>query len=430
MAIFPDFLFGEGFFQCHDNAGEPAARGKTSAGKKGYEMSLFFAAFGGLILAELIKGLSANGTPPVLQRFSWQIHLAYFMWSHIQKFRILFLVALVGIYIQTDMQLSAGVIGGISLCGALWGGIYWLFNKFWVGKYKFLPITQKIFTNAQDNQLDLTLPVIGVEMNGEAKAYPANLLFYHHQLSDMVGGHPIVATYCGMCRSGRVYDANWPEGTPEFALVGAVSFNAILRDNLTNSWWRQETGEAVKGAKKGQQLDDIYFEQMSLENWIARHPDTLILQYDPAFIGKYNFLAKLLSYEASFPRWHLQKTPPLIIGVDLDGHEKAYDLIELQNRLVVNDMVGPHPVVAMSDAAKSSAFMYDRQLDGQILTFDIQDGVITDQETNSEWDHLGRCHKGALKGKELQPHQSYQQFIRAWITFHPNTEFFDFSTMK
>lgn len=32
---------------------------------------------------ELIKGLSANGTPPVLQRFSWQMDLAYFMWSTI-----------------------------------------------------------------------------------------------------------------------------------------------------------------------------------------------------------------------------------------------------------------------------------------------------------------------------------------------------------
>ena len=244
-------------------------------------MDLFFAIFALLIATELVKGLSANGTPPILQSFSWQIHLAYFMWSNILKFRLILIAALLFASSQLEMTNVVGFSAGLIMCLALWGGIYWLFNKFWIGKYKFLPITQKTFVSASDNQVPTDLPIIGVEMNGEAKAYPANLLFYHHQLSDEVGGHPIVATYCGMCRSGRVYDANWAEGTPEFALVGAVSFNAILRDNITNSWWRQETGEAVKGAKKGQQLEDIYCEQMSLSNWIEKHPDTQILQYDP-----------------------------------------------------------------------------------------------------------------------------------------------------
>ena len=36
----------------------------------------FFIVFTGLVLVELTKGLSANGTPPVLQRFSWQMDLA------------------------------------------------------------------------------------------------------------------------------------------------------------------------------------------------------------------------------------------------------------------------------------------------------------------------------------------------------------------
>ena len=390
-------------------------------------MDLFFAIFALLIATELVKGLSANGTPPILQSFSWQIHLAYFMWSNILKFRLILIAALLFAFAQLEMTNVVGFSAGLIMCFALWGGIYWLFNKFWIGKYKFLPITQKTFVSASDNQVPTDLPIIGVEMNGEAKAYPANLLFYHHQLSDEVGGHPIVATYCGMCRSGRVYDANWAEGTPEFALVGAVSFNAILRDNITNSWWRQETGEAVKGAKKGQQLEDIYCEQMSLSNWIEKHPDTQILQYDPVFEKKYNFLAKLLKYEATFPRWHFQKTPPMVIGVEIEGHEKAYDLIELQNKQLVTDMIGPYSVVAISDAEKTSAFVYHSEVDGRPLHFEMNNGAIIDAETKSEWDHLGRCQSGSLKGAQLKQMQSYQQFIRAWITFHPKTEFYDFN---
>ena len=386
----------------------------------------FFTLFGLLFIAELIKGLSANGTPPVLQRFSWQIHLAYFMWSNIKIFRVILVAALVYTFFQLEITNIPLFILGVAFSLAAWGGVYWLFNKFWIGRYKFLPITQKVFLNAKESQVDTGVQVIGVELNGVKKAYPANLLFYHHQLSDEVGGAPIIATYCGMCQSGRVYDANWPEGTPELALVGAVNFNAILRDNLTQSWWRQETGEAVKGPKKGAQLADVYFEQMSLENWIAKHPDTLILQYDPVFMGRYHFFAKLLKFEATLPRWHFQKTPPLVIGVDLDGHEKAYDLIELQNRRIVNDQLGPHAIVAMTDADKTSAFVYDSVIDGKALNFEFKDDRIIDLETGSVWDHLGRCLSGKHKGVQLKQLQSYRQFIRAWITFHPETEFYVF----
>ena len=389
--------------------------------------TLFFSIFAALILSELVKGLSANGTPPILQSFSWQMDLAYFMWSNIVKFRVILLVALGVVAFQLQIQNITSFVMGLVLCMALWGGIYWLFNKYWIGKYKFLPITQKVFANAKDNQLDLSLPVIGVDLNGEQKAYPANLLFYHHQLSDTVGGKPILATYCGMCRSGRVYDIDWPEGMPEFQLVGAVSFNAVLRDSITQSWWRQETGEAAKGARKGSQLEDTYFEQMSLGNWLEKHPKSLVLQYDPLFAGKYNFFAKLLNYEAALPGWHLQKTPPLIVGVEIDGQATAYDLGQLQKHKLVNDELAGTPLLAVSDDDNSSAFVYSRALDGQTLSFVQKDDKLIDNETGSEWNHLGRCIKGKLKGKSLAQQQSYQQFVRAWIIFHPHTNFYEFS---
>ena len=389
--------------------------------------TLFFSIFAALILSELVKGLSANGTPPILQSFSWQMDLAYFMWSNIVKFRVILLVALGVVAFQLQIQNITSFVMGLVLCMALWGGIYWLFNKYWIGKYKFLPITQKVFANAKDNQLDLSLPVVGVDLNGEQKAYPANLLFYHHQLSDTVGGKPILATYCGMCRSGRVYDIDWPEGMPEFQLVGAVSFNAVLRDSITQSWWRQETGEAAKGARKGSQLEDIYFEQMSLGNWLEKHPKSLVLQYDPLFAGKYNFFAKLLNYEAALPGWHLQKTPPLIVGVEIDGQATAYDLGQLQKHKLVNDELAGTPLLAVSDDDNSSAFVYSRALDGQTLSFVQKDDKLIDNETGSEWNHLGRCIKGKLKGKSLAQQQSYQQFVRAWIIFHPHTNFYEFT---
>ena len=50
--------------------------------------TLFLIALSLLVLLELTKGLSANGTPPVLQKFSWQLDLAYLMWRASWPIRI------------------------------------------------------------------------------------------------------------------------------------------------------------------------------------------------------------------------------------------------------------------------------------------------------------------------------------------------------
>ena len=103
----------------------------------------FLMTFAALAALELIKGLSANGTPPVLQRFSWQMDLAHFMRSSILFFRIAFVAALVWMFVSMPEESRMAVIPGGIVFGALWGFIYWLFNRYWVGRFKFLPITQK-----------------------------------------------------------------------------------------------------------------------------------------------------------------------------------------------------------------------------------------------------------------------------------------------
>ena len=386
----------------------------------------YIIAFGLLILAELVKGLSANGTPPVLQRFSWQMDLAHFMWSNIRLMRIGLIVVLAAIFYQLPQaQIQAVIITSIPL-GLIWGFVYWLFNRYWVGKFKFLPISVKRFEGAAKNTVSLDTQILGVSQNGEAKAFPANMLFYHHQIKDEIAGHPIIATYCGLCRSGRVYDALVDGNSLEFTLVGAITWNAVFSDNVTGSWWRQETGEAAKGPMKGRMLEDVPFEQMSLETWLAKYPDSQILQYDPAFERKYAFTSGLLSYELSLPGWHMQSTPPLILGVDIGNEAKAYDWNTLIARRFAMDEVGGTPLLVQSDAKGETAFAYDRRIDGDVLEFTLDGDALKDVKTGSHWDQFGRCIKGKLKGSELTQIQSYKQYLRAWISFHPQSGFYNF----
>jgi hypothetical protein len=46
-----------------------------------------------------------------------------------------------------------------------------------------------------DLEYDPAEMVLGVDLNGEARAYPIGLLAQHEIVNDSVGGHPIAVTY-------------------------------------------------------------------------------------------------------------------------------------------------------------------------------------------------------------------------------------------
>ncbi|MGB1258295.1 MAG: DUF3179 domain-containing (seleno)protein [Thiolinea sp.] len=265
---------------------------------------------------------------------------------------------------------------------------------------------------------------------GEQKAYPVSMMFYHHQLGDIVGGQPVWVTYCGLCRSGRIYDRLVDGRTLEFQLVGAITYNAVLKDFQTETWWRQETGEAAKGFYAGRTLDDIFFEEMSLENWLAKYPESEVLQFDPKYEQAYNIRDKIMKYEASLPGWHMQETPALIIGVEVGDQARAYDWDQMKKRRMVLDELASTPLLVLSSADESYACVYDRRVAGQTLEFEFKDEVLTDTATGSTWNHFGQCIEGEMNGAQLTQMQSYQQYVRAWASFHGHSDFYDFNHAK
>jgi hypothetical protein len=388
--------------------------------------TILLLALAALVLLELIKGLSANGTPPVLQKFSWQLDLAYFMWRSIWPIRVVLLTTAVVVFILMTADERLSVLAGAIVLLVVWAIIFWVFNFFWVGKYKFLPLTHPNFVGASDNQISLDTQVVGIDHEGQQKAYPVNMLFYHHQIPDQIGNLPIWVTYCGLCRSARVYNASIDGNALRFGLVGAIAYNAVFKDLQTGSWWRQETGEAVKGQYQGRSLEDVPAEQMSLEHWLAKHPGSTVLQQDPQFQNKYRFIASLMNYEASLPGWHMQETPPLIIGVQRNDQARAYDWEELKQRRLVQDTLGATPLLIISSSDGASAFTYDRTVNGEALEFSIDGDTLTDAQTGPTWNLLGQCTDGSMKGAGLITVQHYQQFVRAWATFHPETSYYKF----
>ena len=55
-------------------------------------------------------------------------------------------------------------------------------------------------------------PVIAVAIDGQAKAYPLNMLTMHEISNDRLAGVPILPTYCPLCNASVVYDRRLPYG--------------------------------------------------------------------------------------------------------------------------------------------------------------------------------------------------------------------------
>ena len=310
--------------------------------------------------------------------------------------------------------------------------VFWIF-VFYKSNFQlmadkiFYQPENKILVHAAQNKVDERAQVVGVVINHEAKAYPIEIIGYHHQVRDTIGGEPVMVTYCTVCRSARVYSP-FVDGRPEdFRLVGMDHFNAMFEDHRTKSWWRQVNGEAIAGPLKGKQLTELFSEQMSLQAWLSRNPDSYILQPDSLFRNEYKELA---NYDEGKMKGKLVRTDSLswkdkswVVGVSVGLAARAYDWNDLKSKRVINDDLEQIPLVVMLENDSTSFHVWSRVMASDTLVFFYSDSLktVTDVKTHSIWDGAGRCMDGSLKGSVLKPIQSYQEYWHSWRTFHPHT---------
>ncbi|MEP6778708.1 MAG: DUF3179 domain-containing (seleno)protein [Gemmatimonadaceae bacterium] len=292
----------------------------------------------------------------------------------------------------------------------------WLLNFRMSADHMFrAPTTMRVVSEAQNTIAGSHL-VVGIEVNGRARAYPLSIIGYHHHVRDTVGGQEILITYCTVCRTGRVYSPMVEGKSERFRLVGMDHFNAMLEDASTGSWWRQATGEAIAGPRKGSQLTEVPSVQTTLERWLTLHPGSLVMQEDSAFGDKY---ARDLGYERGTSRSALTGTDTAswhdkswVVGISINNSSMAYDWNRLRNDRVVNDVVGGTPIVlAVADDGVSFVAFHRPVADAK---FTLRgDSLVAGANA---YDLAGRGAAGNLK---LIP--SSQEFWHSWRTFHPAT---------
>jgi hypothetical protein len=308
--------------------------------------------------------------------------------------------------------------------------VAYAFNFKFLAEKMFYQPTNKLLLTASADSTNRNKLVVGVVLNGEAKAYPIEIIGYHHQVRDTVGGEQVMVTYCTVCRTGRVFSPYVNGETEDFRLVGMDHFNAMFEDQTTKSWWRQETGTAITGPLKGTSLKEIPSAQMALGDWLALYPNSYILQADANFSKQY---ADLQGYDEDTLQSSLEKRDSAswkmkswVIGVNLNNHAKAYDWNELAKRKIIEDSLeGIHLLLTMQPNERTF-YVFNRNTVNGILHFNYNAAthVLNDKETNSTWSVDGNSTEGNMKGYRLKTVQSYQEFWHSWKEFHPQTEIY------
>ncbi|RPD51186.1 DUF3179 domain-containing (seleno)protein [Paracnuella aquatica] len=355
------------------------------------------------------------------------VSLAYWLHQNIGWLRLAGFVFLA--YPTLKVFATGGRWAKASLTAALaiYALAFYLFNfRFQADKMFYQPQT-KVMAARAANKVALDKLVIGVHIGNEAKAYPVQLIGYHHQVRDTVGGTPVMVTYCTVCRTGRVFSPE-VDGKPEnFRLVGMDHFNAMFEDQRTGSWWRQSTGEAVAGPLKGSKLYEFPSRQMTLRAWLNENSSSLVLQPDAAFTKDYDDLALFDNgtIKSSLERrdsasW---KEKSWVIGVKHKDEVKAYDWNQLQQSSMIQDSLPGLPLLLVMNSDSNSFHAWNRSLKGRVLQFAKMpaSGTLQDVNTGSVWTPNGYCMEGVLKGERLEPVQAYQEFWHSWKQFQPQT---------
>ena len=289
-------------------------------------------------------------------------------------------------------------------------------------------------------------PVVAVEVNGEARAYPLQILMWHEIANDTLGGVPIVVTFCPLCNTAIVFDARVDGEIRSFGVSGLLRLNDLVMYDRTNeSLWQQITGRAIVGIDNETQLTFIPSQIVSWEDFKESFPEALVLSRDTGHSFTYGrnpyrgYDTIGSNLRIPVPRQFDDErldAKERVLTVELDGETVAFPFSELSQHVVIETEVAGGPVVAFWQPGTLSALDEDfisagrnigaagafaPFLDGERLQFEARGEEIVDVGTGSMWNVLGRAGSGPLEGASLEPVLSANHFWFAWVVFQPET---------
>ena len=308
-----------------------------------------------------------------------------------------------------------------------------------------LSISNPVFHAASSvDYLTPTSPVLAVEINGDARAYPIDVMVWHEIVNDTVGDVPVAVQYCPLCNSATVVDRRVEGRVLEFGVSGLLyNFSLVMYDRQTRTLWSHFASRPLYGALGEAELVDYPSTIVGFEEWRDAYPDGLVFSRDTGVDRPYG--------TNPYPGYDDVGADPFLFEGEVDGRytamtrmvditsgaaATAFPLLELRAAGAIETELAGEPVVAFWVPGSASALdasdlsggvdvgatgVFSPVVGDETLTFSAIDGVITDAETGSTWNIFGKAIDGELAGTHLDQVVHVDTFWFAWIAFHPDS---------
>lgn len=287
------------------------------------------------------------------------------------------------------------------------------------GVIQVLDSPQTVTANQAAGHITSNDLVMGMEINGESRAYPIGLMRRYEIANDTLGGEAIAVTFCPSCNTGLSF-SRVVDGEPlVFDFSGKILDGAmVMRDRQSQSMWSQVRLQAVEGAKAGTRLELLASNQMTWQEWASQYPDTTLV-IDPRAPMKETSLIPVVP---TGPLADPEAYHGYVAGIAWEGAAMAFPLDSVTTQGVVNSEIAGLPILLVAGNEPGAVTVWERTVEGQVLTFTLQDGKLIDSESQSIWNaQTGIAESGTLAGSQLTAADAWICDWRGWLDAYPGT---------
>jgi len=219
------------------------------------------------------------------------------------------------------------------------------------------------------NYLKASDRILGLNINGEAKAYPVRILTWHELVNDRIGGQEVLVSYCPLCGTGMAFAAQIEGQRFLFGVSGKLyNSNVLFYDKKTESLWSQIQMEAVTGSMTGRRLSLLPLDHTTWRAWRTKYPNTKVLSKATGHFRDYGenpYLAYETSDQIMFPVKHDDKRlsrKSWVVGIVINEGVKAYSFERLRkDKKPIKDKVGGQQITVDYDSDNHSVIILDDQ---------------------------------------------------------------------
>lgn len=223
------------------------------------------------------------------------------------------------------------------------------------GKDGIPALTNPLFVSVSDASNFLTdeLEGIKVSIGNTTRFYPYNILVWHEIVNDVLEGKHLAVTFCPLCGSAIVFDADSNGKSEIFGVSGKLyESNLLMYDKVTESLWSQILGEAVVGDKTGEKLAIFPSQVISFKEIKSHYPQAMVLSIKTGFkrnyslypYGDYNTSQKIY-FPISINDTRLPAKEIMYI-VNYNNHSIAFKRAALKDGIVAQVKVGGEIITA------------------------------------------------------------------------------------